>query len=89
MAKRKENKVWRQQSDASEPKPAVERVRTLSGTHRLDRAYCMVTDDRILASPSDDGTIRLWDFATGNATQVRGSMGGFYAVHLILVDALG
>lgn len=73
----------RRVSEAVPPKlsPGVKLVRTLRGhTGEIGR-IAWSPDGRMLASPSNDRTIRLWDTATGECLRtLRGHKGKVYSV---------
>ena len=54
--------------------PGVKLVRTLRGHTEFIGRIAWSPDGRILASPSGDGTIRLWDTETGECLRITGNL---------------
>ncbi len=67
MAKQNQEEQWRRADEEVRKKlpPGVKLVRTLRGHKASIRRIAWSPDGRMLASPSTDGTIRLWDAETG------------------------
>lgn len=61
--------------------PGVKLVRTMRGHKGYIGRIAWSPDGRILASPSEDRTIRLWDTETGKLIRkLEGHVGGIYSV---------
>src|SRR4051812_41492851 len=67
MAKKKLKEYFRQPTKTVAPElpPGVKLLRTLRGHTDLIGRIAWSPDGRMLASPSSDDTIRLWDAETG------------------------
>src|ERR1043165_1964359 len=67
MAENKKEEQWRRADEEVRKNlpPGVKLVRTLRGHTGSIRRIAWSPNGRMLASPSDDNTIRLWDAETG------------------------
>ncbi len=72
MAEQNQEKQWRQADDEVRKNlPAgVKLVRTLRGHTGWIGRISWSPDGRMLASPSEDNTIRVWDAETGQCLRV-------------------
>ena len=89
MAKKEQIESSGQESEAAPPNlpPGVKLVRTLRGHTDWIGRIAWSPDGRMLASPSDDKTIRLWDAETGEC--LRTLEGHTAAVFSVAFDPTG
>ncbi len=83
MAKKELKQNSRQPGETVAPKlpPGVKLVRTLRGHTGWIGRIAWSPDGRMIASPSEDRTIRLWDTGTGDCLRMfEGSKGAVYCV---------
>jgi len=66
--------------------PSREVVRTLTGHTKDVNAVAVTPDGRQIVSGSDDGTVRVWDLATGEAARTLTNYGAPVAAVAVTPD---
>ena len=69
MTTNRSNRSSKKSKSATEEAPGARLIRTLRGHTDWIGRIAWSPDGRIIASPSEDGTIRLWDAQTGECLQ--------------------
>ena len=89
MATKKQEEEWQRADDEVRKNlpPGVKLVRTLRGHTGWIGRIAWSPDERLLASPSDDQTIRLWDAGTGEC--LRTLEGHAEKVYSVAFDPTG